>query len=64
MTTLIDQIEQAADSSELYDLVEQYLRDIGQYEQARGESYAETANRLGGDEALETAEERWFALGS
>lgn len=62
--TSFEQINAAATTVELSAVVEQYLASIGQAEQSRGETYAETAARLGGAEAkiLEYAENRWHAL--
>ena len=62
--TTISQIRNAANTNELSSIVEAYLAGIGETENARGESYAETAARLGGDEILEAAESRWFELGA
>lgn len=59
----IQQINAAQGTNELSAIVERYVESIGQTENARGESYAETAARLGGDAVLERAEARWFELG-
>ena len=55
-------IRTSVNTNELSDIVEQYLADIGETERARGETFAETAARLGGDALLLCAERRWFEL--
>lgn len=55
-------IREATTSTELDIIVDAYLEEIGEVENARGETYAETAARLGGDEILEAAEARWFEI--
>lgn len=62
--TTISQIRNAANTNELSDIVEAYIASIGETENARGESYGETAARIGGDEILDAAESRWFDLGA
>ena len=59
-----NKIRSAANTNELSAAVEAYLASIGETENARGESYGETAARLGGDAVLEAAETRWFELGA
>lgn len=61
-TTYIDAIKAASNHVELDDIVEAYLAEIGEADRARGETYAETSARLGGDEILEAAEARWFEI--
>jgi len=58
----IDAIKRATTTNELADIVEAYLAEIGEYENVLGETYAETAARLGGDKILEAAEARWFEI--
>lgn len=58
----IHQIKESESQDELDHLVTQYLIDLGQLDQSLGESYAETASRLGGDSLLEAADVRWFQL--
>lgn len=60
--TYINAIKAAGNHIELDNIVEAYLAEIGEAENARGESYAETAARLGGNEILEAAEARWFEI--
>lgn len=60
--TYINAIQNAATTTELGDIVEAYLAEIGEVENARGESYAETAARLGGNAVLEAAEARWLEI--
>lgn len=55
-------IREATTSTELDIIVDAYLEEIGEVENARDETYAETAARLGGDEILEAAETRWFEI--
>jgi len=55
-------IKEATTSTELDIIVDTYLEEIGEVESSRGETYAETAARLGGDEILEAAETRWFEI--
>lgn len=62
--TTIQQINAATNTAELAAVVERYLASIGESERARGESYRETAVRLGGNAVLERAEARWFELGA
>lgn len=62
--TTISQIRHATNTNELSAVVEAYIASIGETENARGESYGETAARIGGDEILEAAESRWFDLGA
>lgn len=59
---IIQQINAAQTTTELDQIVEEYLKEIGETEAARGESYAETAARLGGNAVLERAEARWFEI--
>jgi len=60
--TYINAIKNATTTNELDAIVEAYLAEIGESENARGETYAETADRLGGNEILEAAEARWFEI--
>jgi hypothetical protein len=60
----IQAVAESANTAQLSAVVESYLASLGQTEQARGESYGETAARLGGDDVLERAEARWFELGA
>jgi len=46
----------------LVEVVDAYLASIGELERSRGETYAETSFRLGGNAVLEMAETRWFEL--
>lgn len=55
-------IKEATTTTELDIIVDEYLADIGEAENARDETYAETAYRLGGDKILEAAEARWFEI--
>lgn len=55
-------IQNATTTNELDAIVSAHLAEIGEAENARGETYAETAARLGGDEILEAAEDRWFEI--
>ena len=55
-------INNAFDTSELSETVDIYLDKIGQLGLADGETWAETATRLGGDPVLELAEKRWFEV--
>ena len=59
---MIKEILSAKNTIELDELVDEYLESIGQQENAIGESYGETAARLGGDCVLEAAERRWFTV--
>lgn len=59
---VIEKINAATTHVELYDVVEAYLAEIGEAERALGETYAETAARLGGDKLLAAAERRWWEL--
>lgn len=59
---MIEKINTAATHVELDDAVMAYLAKIGEAERARGETYAETAARLGGDAVLTAAERRWWEL--
>lgn len=61
---IIRAIDESTSTAQLSAVVESYLASIGQTEQARGESYGETAVRLGGDNVLERAEARWYELGA
>lgn len=61
-TAYLIAIKEAATSTELDIIVEEYLAEIGEADRARDETYAETAARLGGDEILEAAETRWFEI--
>lgn len=58
----IHAINAATTHVELYNVVEAYLTEIGETERARGETCAETAARLGGDDVLTAAEKRWWEL--
>lgn len=62
--SIIKQIRETKTQAELSNIVESYLRNVGEYDRSRGESYAETAGRLGGDAeaVLMAAECRWFDL--
>jgi len=60
--SIIEKINAATNTNELSAAVEAYLASIGQDELARGESYGETAARLGGNDILERAEARWFEI--
>ena len=51
-------IEAAETTVELGRIVGRYLGDIEEYKDSRGESYGDTAARIGGDEVLEAAENR------
>lgn len=62
--TTINSIRNTSTTSELSAIVEAYITSIGETEKACGESYGETAGRLGGDAVLEAAETRWFELGA
>jgi hypothetical protein len=62
MNKILEAIQGATTHTELDAIVDAYLAEIGQSEQARGESYAETAARLGGDDILDAAERRWFEV--
>jgi hypothetical protein len=55
-------ISNASTHTDLDAIVSAYLAELGESENARGESYAETSARLGGDEILDAAERRWFEL--
>jgi hypothetical protein len=53
--------------SDLYDEVDCLLRQIGEFHNSRGETYAETADRIEEDhpqaaQYLREAETRWFEL--
>ena len=61
--SIINQISSANNQSELSGIVESYLDSIGQTELARGETFEETAERLG-DEIMEYAARRWWELES
>lgn len=58
----LNAIKAAGNHIELDNIVSAYLAEIGEAENARGETYAETADRLGGNEILEAAEARWFEI--
>lgn len=60
---MIDAIRSTTNTNDLAAIVDAYLASIGETERARGESYGETAERLGGDKILDAAEARWFGLG-
>lgn len=60
--TYINAIKAAGNHIELDNIVEAYLAEIGEADRARGETYAETADRLGGNEILKAAEARWFEI--
>lgn len=55
-----DQVE-SVPYCKLFRTTETYLAEIGELERAEllGETWGETAARLGGDKVLETAEQRW-----
>jgi len=55
-------INAATTHVELDGVVKTYLAEIGETERARGETYAETCGRLGGDKVLAAAERRWWEL--
>lgn len=55
-------IKNAATTTELNAIVDAYLSEIGEYETSCGETYGESAYRLGGDKILEAAEARWFEI--
>lgn len=55
-----EQIQNTEALFELWTLVDSHLHAIGEYDRSRGESFAETAGRIGGDRVLEAAEKRWF----
>lgn len=63
---VIEKINAATTHVELNDVVEAYLLGLGlglaETEAVRGETYAETAELLGGDEVLAAAERRWWEL--
>jgi len=56
--TVLNQIQQAASIGELASVVIHYLYEIGETEEAHGETYGQTAQRLGGNAVLEAAEAR------
>ena len=60
--SIIENIDSASSTDELFTIVEIYLDSLGETENARGETWAETSDRLGGDEALSAAEKKWFDL--
>lgn len=60
----IKAIENATTLTDIAYIVDSYLAEIGQGILARGETYAETISRLGGDDVLEAAEKRWNELES
>jgi len=60
---IIDTIASTEDTNILFDIVEKYLKSIGESEQAHGETWEETSLRLGNDEVLDAASVRWFELG-
>ena len=56
-----NQINACNTQTQLSNLVESYLKSIGEYENSRSESYKETADRTG-DKLLAVAETKWFEL--
>ena len=58
----IDRINTANNTNDVSEITERYLRSIGEHDNATGESYRETADRLGGDEVLDAADARWMEL--
>jgi hypothetical protein len=60
---ILEAVLSATTHSELDAIIDAYLAEIGDdSERAKGESYAETAARLGGDDILRAAESRWFEI--
>jgi len=58
----IDGLMTAKNDIEVDALVTEYLRQIGQDDASRGETYEETSYRLGGDDVMDTAATRWYEL--
>lgn len=61
MTDIYAKIEQAKNQTELSEIVESYLAEIGQDLESIGETFEETAERLG-DDVMEAAATRWWTL--
>jgi N-acyl-L-homoserine lactone synthetase len=64
MRNILDKISAASNTNELAEIVDEYLASVGETDNARGESYLETANRMGGNKILRAAECKWFELGA
>jgi len=64
----MEAIKNCTSTTELGDLVEAKLEKYNQKSKARGESYAETAERLGKAhpiyDFLMAADDKWFELGA
>jgi hypothetical protein len=60
--TIIQQICGCESVIDLDKIVGDYLLSIAEVDNARGETYHETAQRLGGDKVLELANEKLFTL--
>jgi hypothetical protein len=62
--TIIRQINDCSTAIDLEKIVGDYLLSIAEADTARGETYLETAQRLGGDEVLTRAHEKIITLDS